>query len=751
MLCTSTMPYMVYIGSANLLKRKKSNTRPPYIRTVHYSSCRNYSSIAPPVRQRYSALFGIAMSLPRRPMALDSVMAGFDAMEDSCNEAVRDVYIFHSNAQKDSGSPGRNSRSANAGAKGSSMRRSNSFSGTTGSHLRASQFSVPGGFRRQYIIEKKKESEHLANAASNSGLSVPTASHYSASTNIAVDATSAHLAYGTSSLESPLLQHSRSSSNGSAYGDTARLPSKTSSTMASGETSSFSFLATFLRAYEDSRLLPDVMAMADEDFAMLSPDVSRSSILMPRGLEVLPPLDGAQLGDSRYPSAAGDRSGNLKLAGTSRTVFTIIKSFIGTAILFIPRGMRSAGLVAGTLTLMIMAGLSTWAMVLLLKTRQHLEESGSGRAVFGYGKVAELLLGRGGKFAVDTAILLSQLGFACVYFSFWSSTLSEVLVALNGGNVPGWARSRLLLGFICLVLSTPLIWIRHLKYLAIGNFLSDVAIAFSLGYIVWTAAGVASAGHAEHDWSCTFDGGTGSGNGPSSLSDVSSVSVSPSSEHRTDALTPSACFWINPRSFLMFAGTSVYSFEGIAMVLPIQSSMKDPQNMVFVLSCCMLGISLLLASFGSFCFYVYGQGTANIIISNTPQGTPLTVSTQIAYLFVSIITIPLCLFPAIRIYERWTFKKQRRSGKKWQKNFLRTLATVGCLFVGVYGGQQLDHMVSLIGGLFSAPLALVFPPLLHLRSNVDTRPCSRFADIALLAFGVAAGVLATTVAIISWK
>ena len=166
-----------------------------------------------------------------------------------------------------------------------------------------------------------------------------------------------------------------------------------------------------------------------------------------------------------------------------------------------------------------------------------------------------------------------------------------------------------------------------------------------------------------------------------------------------------------------------------------------------LLSLSMLGMSLLLAGFGAFCFYAFGGETANIIISNLPRGQPLTRATQIAYLFVAVFTVPMCLFPAIRIWERWVFKKQRRSGKKWQKNFLRAAAAVGCLFVGVYGGGELDHLVSLIGGLFSTPLALVFPPLLHLASRADTRPCARAIDAALVGFGVSAGLLATWVAI----
>ena len=200
----------------------------------------------------------------------------------------------------------------------------------------------------------------------------------------------------------------------------------------------------------------------------------------------------------------------------------------------------------------------------------------------------------------------------------------------------------------------------------------------------------------------------------------------------------------------MFAGTSVYSFEGIAMVLPIQNSMKRPQNMERVLTFSMAAICVVLVFFGGFCFYVFGAKTRNVIISNLPADSPLTKTTQWAYLFVAVITVPMCTFPAIRIWERWLFDKQRRSGRKWTKNLLRTLACVFCLLVGVYGGKQLDHLVALIGGLFSTPLALVFPPLLHWQAGVDRRACRRASDVALCVFGAGAGLLATFTAIRSW-
>ncbi len=605
---------------------------------------------------------------------LGAALEGFDPLAELGEaEAVRDIYI---RARSDARRGGKRPRAASFGGQASAGR--------------ASEFAVPGGFRRQFLGRQ--------NAASRTN-----------SPETKVDMSAA----------SPLLPPAAS-----LPGAAAAAASTSSTPTTHGRSS---FLATFLlQYYDDIRTLADAQAMTHEDLSFLSPGVPRRSLFLRRGQtrQLLQGPSGLVMLDEPGPGASSSSIPDFAvLAGTQRTVFTILKSFLGTAILFIPRGMFTAGLVAGCVTLALAGLVSTWAMALLIRTRRHLEVT-TGRPVFGYGETALLVLGRGGKLAVDGSILLSQIGFGCVYFSFWATVFAEVTAGYS--VFASW--SRLEFGLICLLFAVPLVWIRHLKYLGAGNLLSDIAIAFSLVYIVSHAATLLSRGDAEHEWSCTAAGGGGGGGNLTSSSYTAA---------------PGACFWINPQQFLMFAGTSVYSFEGIAMVLPIQSSMKRPQDMERLLSFSMAFICVVLVCFGGFCFYVFGAKTKNVVTSNLPAASPLTKAVQWAYLFVAIITVPMCTFPAIRIWERWLFDKQRRSGR-------RTAACVFCLLVGVYGGKQLDHLVALIGGLFSTPLALVFPPLLHWQAGVNRGACSRASDAALCVFGAGAGILATFTAIYSW-
>lgn len=109
------------------------------------------------------------------------------------------------------------------------------------------------------------------------------------------------------------------------------------------------------------------------------------------------------------------------------------------------------------------------------------------------------------------------------------------------------------------------------------------------------------------------------------------------------------------------------------------------------------------------------------------------------FIVVAIFMFPLMLFPAAAIVEKYMFTKRRRSGKKWQKNTLRTFLVVLCGAVAVLSGNEINSMVAVIGGLFCVPLALVYPPLFYLRSG---RAKSLTTQIIPAAINLICGILA---------
>ena len=64
-----------------------------------------------------------------------------------------------------------------------------------------------------------------------------------------------------------------------------------------------------------------------------------------------------------------------------------------------------------------------------------------------------------------------------------------------------------------------------------------------------------------------------------------------------------------------------------------------------------------------------------------------------------LLSIPLQLFPAVRIMENGLFSKsgKHNSSVKWQKNVFRAGTVVCCSLISWAGSKELDKFVSLVG------------------------------------------------------
>ena len=125
-----------------------------------------------------------------------------------------------------------------------------------------------------------------------------------------------------------------------------------------------------------------------------------------------------------------------------------------------------------------------------------------------------------------------------------------------------------------------------------------------------------------------------------------------------------------------------------------------------------------------------------------------------------LLSMPLQLFPAVRIMENGLFS---RSGKhdpsiKWRKNVFRAATVLCCSLLSWAGSNELDKFVSLIGSFawyvltrpskraltthISIPLCFIYPPLLHLKGCATTRR-AKILDLTMITFGVVVGVYTT--------
>lgn len=167
--------------------------------------------------------------------------------------------------------------------------------------------------------------------------------------------------------------------------------------------------------------------------------------------------------------------------------------------------------------------------------------------------------------------------------------------------------------------------------------------------------------------------------------------------------------------------------------------MKNPKKFPNVLTKAIITITALFITIGALSYMAFGENVQTIILLNLPSNDPMVSSIQTLYSLAICLSIPLQLFPAIRIMENGLFTT--KSGKnntvvKWQKNVFRVFVVFVCAAIGIIGSRdKLDKFVSLVGALFCIPLCFIFPPLFHLKA-LELPVTRRLANFALIIFGV---------------
>lgn len=175
----------------------------------------------------------------------------------------------------------------------------------------------------------------------------------------------------------------------------------------------------------------------------------------------------------------------------------------------------------------------------------------------------------------------------------------------------------------------------------------------------------------------------------------------------------------------------VFTFEGIGLIIPISESMKEPEKFPKVLTGVMIGITALFTSLGALSYATFGSETKTVILLNLPQQSHLVQTVQGLYSIAIMLSIPLQLFPAIRIMETCFFTK---SGKynlkvKWQKNTFRVLLLFVCAAIAIWAGDDLDKFVSIIGSVACKWCLFV---LLVLRDFSLARFCLEMLNMVLV-------------------
>ncbi|KAF2212771.1 hypothetical protein CERZMDRAFT_67735 [Cercospora zeae-maydis SCOH1-5] len=378
----------------------------------------------------------------------------------------------------------------------------------------------------------------------------------------------------------------------------------------------------------------------------------------------------------------------------------LLKSFVGTGVLFLPRAYLNGGMTFSNVVLLVLAALSYYCFILLVSIRLKIHAS--------FGDMGGKIFGAYFRNLINFSLVISQIGFSSAYIVFVAENLRAFVLAITR------CKKDIDVGFMILmqmIIFLPMSLYRNINHIQKMALLADAFILLGLCYVYYY--------------------------------DVSTIvhqhGVGPGIKQ------------FNPEYWTLLIGTAIFTFEGVGLVIPIQSGMAEPNKFPKVMGTVMLIVTVVFVSAGALSYAAYGENTKTVILLNMPQDNKMVNAVQFVYSLAILLSTPLQIYPAIEITSQQLFS---RTGKynpwiKWKKNIFRFFMVALCALIAWAGAGDLDKFVSLVGSFACIPLVYIYPPLMHYRV-VATKNWQRVVDILLVIFGFAIMSYTTALTIIAW-
>ncbi|KAF9019259.1 neutral amino acid transporter, partial [Haplosporangium bisporale] len=158
----------------------------------------------------------------------------------------------------------------------------------------------------------------------------------------------------------------------------------------------------------------------------------------------------------------------------AKAVFLLLKSFVGTGIMFLPKAFENGGLLFSSIVLVAIAAISLLSFLLLVESRQVVPAS--------FGDIGGHLYGPLMRLFVLFSVAVSQVGFVCAYMSFVSTNLEALAHNLfeDAKLYPSY-----FFVLVQLIVFIPLAMIRNIARLSFTAVVADVFICFGLAYLYY--------------------------------------------------------------------------------------------------------------------------------------------------------------------------------------------------------------------------------------------------------------------------
>jgi len=213
---------------------------------------------------------------------------------------------------------------------------------------------------------------------------------------------------------------------------------------------------------------------------------------------------------------------------------------------------------------------------------------------------------------------------------------------------------------------------------------------------------------------------------------------------------------VNTSSMWSMVGFSIYTFEGIGILMPCMQACECPEKFNSIQIAAVATVTGTFVVYGTLAYLAYGNMEEQMVTQILPQGDIIVKVLVVLIIIILILSYPLTVNPANTIFEHYTVDKWfPRTPKehisirhhdvnyqlrKWTKNLSRFFICISAAYLGIELSNVLDKFLGLMGALFCAPLALMTPAICHLKIMAKTKN-EKIEDLAIVFISLLAVVL----------